>query len=159
MSSFIVLSGPLLYHFENMANELSVELSYEDIRRAMIKIGFHIEVHQIFIYIIYIFVYVFSCSSSQIWHIVCVFPTGGERVGSDHLHRKRPLHVEIRLRLCFLCCTETCRCIHKWPRRLATGHKVTTERKYQQLDMTENPETTTWRFVCLTNRDSVIYFL
>lgn len=150
MSSSIVLSGPLLYHFENMANELSVELSYEDIRRAMIKIGFHIEVNQILIY-----THVFTCSSSQIWHRVCVFPTGGERVRSDHLHRKRPLHVEIRLRLCFLCCTETCRCVLKWPRRLPTGHKVTTERKYQQLDMTENPETTKWRFVCITNRDSV----
>ncbi|XP_077572234.1 carnosine N-methyltransferase isoform X1 [Stigmatopora nigra] len=33
--------GPLLYHFENMANEFSVELSYEDIRAAMVKIGFH----------------------------------------------------------------------------------------------------------------------
>lgn len=29
-----------------MANELSVELSYEDIRTAIIKIGFHIEVSQ-----------------------------------------------------------------------------------------------------------------
>ncbi|XP_061674351.1 carnosine N-methyltransferase isoform X5 [Syngnathoides biaculeatus] len=36
--------GPLLYHFENMANELSVELSYEDIRAAMVKLGFHIVV-------------------------------------------------------------------------------------------------------------------
>ncbi|KAM9743531.1 carnosine N-methyltransferase [Menidia menidia] len=36
--------GPLLYHFENMANELSVELSYEDIRTAMVKLGFIIEV-------------------------------------------------------------------------------------------------------------------
>ncbi|XP_034025688.1 carnosine N-methyltransferase [Thalassophryne amazonica] len=35
--------GPLLYHFENMANELSIELSYEDIRTAMVKYGFHIE--------------------------------------------------------------------------------------------------------------------
>lgn len=40
-----VSSGPLLYHFENMANELSVELSYEDIRTAMVKFGFHIEVN------------------------------------------------------------------------------------------------------------------
>ncbi|XP_056146449.1 carnosine N-methyltransferase isoform X1 [Lampris incognitus] len=38
--------GPLLYHFENMANELSVELSYEDIREAIIKYGFHIEVER-----------------------------------------------------------------------------------------------------------------
>lgn len=36
--------GPLLYHYENMANELSVELSYEDIRTAMVKFGFHLEV-------------------------------------------------------------------------------------------------------------------
>ncbi|XP_029960319.1 carnosine N-methyltransferase [Salarias fasciatus] len=38
--------GPLLYHFENMANELSIELSYEDIRKAMINYGFHIEVEK-----------------------------------------------------------------------------------------------------------------
>lgn len=38
--------GPLLYHFENMANELSVELSYEEIRTAVSTIGFHIEVRQ-----------------------------------------------------------------------------------------------------------------
>lgn len=43
-------SGPLLYHFENMANELSVELSYEDIRRAVISTGFHIEVTQTFVH-------------------------------------------------------------------------------------------------------------
>lgn len=40
-----VFSGPLLYHFENMANELSVELSYEDIRTVMVKFGFCIEVN------------------------------------------------------------------------------------------------------------------
>uniref|UniRef100_A0A3Q3X4X8 Carnosine N-methyltransferase n=1 Tax=Mola mola TaxID=94237 RepID=A0A3Q3X4X8_MOLML len=34
---------PLLYHFENMANELSVELSYDDIRKAIVKFGFQIE--------------------------------------------------------------------------------------------------------------------
>ncbi|KAF7667890.1 hypothetical protein LDENG_00042380 [Lucifuga dentata] len=38
--------GPLLYHFENMANELSVELSYEDIRATMVKFGFDIEVEK-----------------------------------------------------------------------------------------------------------------
>ncbi|XP_056889584.1 carnosine N-methyltransferase isoform X3 [Takifugu flavidus] len=38
--------GPLLYHFENMANELSVELSYEEIRTAVSTIGFHIEVEK-----------------------------------------------------------------------------------------------------------------
>uniref|UniRef100_A0A674NA99 carnosine N-methyltransferase n=1 Tax=Takifugu rubripes TaxID=31033 RepID=A0A674NA99_TAKRU len=37
---------PLLYHFENMANELSVELSYEEIRTAVSTIGFHIEVEK-----------------------------------------------------------------------------------------------------------------
>uniref|UniRef100_A0AAZ3R419 Carnosine N-methyltransferase 1 n=1 Tax=Oncorhynchus tshawytscha TaxID=74940 RepID=A0AAZ3R419_ONCTS len=38
--------GPLLYHFENMANELSIELSYEDVRVAILKYGFHLEVKQ-----------------------------------------------------------------------------------------------------------------
>uniref|UniRef100_A0AAQ5XV83 Carnosine N-methyltransferase n=1 Tax=Amphiprion ocellaris TaxID=80972 RepID=A0AAQ5XV83_AMPOC len=38
--------GPLLYHFENIANELSIELSYEDIRAAMVKLGFDIEVEK-----------------------------------------------------------------------------------------------------------------
>lgn len=38
--------GPLLYHFENIANELSIELSYEDIRTAMVKCGFIFEVEK-----------------------------------------------------------------------------------------------------------------
>ncbi|KAM4745153.1 carnosine N-methyltransferase [Anableps anableps] len=38
--------GPLLYHFENIANELSIELSYEDIRTAMVKYGFIFEVEK-----------------------------------------------------------------------------------------------------------------
>ncbi|MED6285978.1 Carnosine N-methyltransferase [Characodon lateralis] len=38
--------GPLLYHFESIANELSIELSYEDIRTAMIKYGFLFEVEK-----------------------------------------------------------------------------------------------------------------
>uniref|UniRef100_A0A8C6UXE8 Carnosine N-methyltransferase n=1 Tax=Neogobius melanostomus TaxID=47308 RepID=A0A8C6UXE8_9GOBI len=38
--------GPLLYHFENMANELSVELSYEDVKAAIVKFGFQIEVEK-----------------------------------------------------------------------------------------------------------------
>ncbi|KAK6312890.1 hypothetical protein J4Q44_G00162370 [Coregonus suidteri] len=38
--------GPLLYHFENMANELSIELSYEDVRAAILKYGFHLEVER-----------------------------------------------------------------------------------------------------------------
>uniref|UniRef100_A0A3Q4HH96 carnosine N-methyltransferase n=1 Tax=Neolamprologus brichardi TaxID=32507 RepID=A0A3Q4HH96_NEOBR len=44
--SLVTSLGPLLYHFENMANELSVELSYEDIRTAMVRFGFHIEVEK-----------------------------------------------------------------------------------------------------------------
>ncbi|XP_026796038.3 carnosine N-methyltransferase isoform X1 [Pangasianodon hypophthalmus] len=38
--------GPLLYHFENMANELSIELSYEEIKDAIVKCGFHLEVER-----------------------------------------------------------------------------------------------------------------
>ncbi|XP_023658956.1 carnosine N-methyltransferase [Paramormyrops kingsleyae] len=38
--------GPLLYHFENMANELSIELSYEDVKAAILKYGFQIEVER-----------------------------------------------------------------------------------------------------------------
>ncbi|KAL0979669.1 hypothetical protein UPYG_G00188040 [Umbra pygmaea] len=38
--------GPLLYHFENMANELSIELSYEDVRTAILKYGFQLEVER-----------------------------------------------------------------------------------------------------------------
>ncbi|XP_053558471.1 carnosine N-methyltransferase [Bombina bombina] len=38
--------GPLLYHFENLANELSIELSYEDIKHVMLQYGFHIEVER-----------------------------------------------------------------------------------------------------------------
>ncbi|XP_075454488.1 carnosine N-methyltransferase isoform X2 [Ascaphus truei] len=35
--------GPLLYHFENLANEISIELSYEDIKTVMLQCGFHLE--------------------------------------------------------------------------------------------------------------------
>ncbi|XP_053322733.1 carnosine N-methyltransferase [Spea bombifrons] len=38
--------GPLLYHFENLANELSIELSYEDIKTVMLQQGFLIEVER-----------------------------------------------------------------------------------------------------------------
>ncbi|KAI4877090.1 hypothetical protein NFI96_031417 [Prochilodus magdalenae] len=38
--------GPLLYHFENMANELSIELSYEDIKGVILKYGFQLEVER-----------------------------------------------------------------------------------------------------------------
>ncbi|NXT33257.1 CARME methyltransferase, partial [Pelecanoides urinatrix] len=37
---------PLLYHFENLGNELSVELSYEDIKNVILQYGFHIEVEK-----------------------------------------------------------------------------------------------------------------
>lgn len=40
-----VLKGPLLYHYENMANELSIELSYEDIKAVLLKYGFVLEVN------------------------------------------------------------------------------------------------------------------
>ncbi|XP_028658190.1 carnosine N-methyltransferase [Erpetoichthys calabaricus] len=38
--------GPLLYHFENMANELSIELSYEAIKSVILKFGFKIEIEK-----------------------------------------------------------------------------------------------------------------
>ncbi|XP_026996495.1 carnosine N-methyltransferase isoform X2 [Tachysurus fulvidraco] len=38
--------GPLLYHFENMANELSIELSYEEIKEVMLKCGFQLEMER-----------------------------------------------------------------------------------------------------------------
>ncbi|XP_053466485.1 carnosine N-methyltransferase isoform X1 [Ictalurus furcatus] len=38
--------GPLLYHFENMANELSIELSYEEMKDAILKCGFQLEVER-----------------------------------------------------------------------------------------------------------------
>ncbi len=39
------LKGPLLYHYENMANELSIELSYEEIKAVILKYGFALEVN------------------------------------------------------------------------------------------------------------------
>ncbi|XP_077105145.1 carnosine N-methyltransferase [Ranitomeya variabilis] len=38
--------GPLLYHFENLANELSIEVSYEDLKNVIIQLGFHFEVER-----------------------------------------------------------------------------------------------------------------
>ncbi|XP_016050620.2 carnosine N-methyltransferase [Erinaceus europaeus] len=38
--------GPLLYHFENLANELSIELSYEDIKNVVLQYGFQVEVEK-----------------------------------------------------------------------------------------------------------------
>ncbi|KFW10771.1 UPF0586 protein C9orf41, partial [Eurypyga helias] len=37
---------PLLYHFENLGNELSIELSYEDIKNVILKYGFHVEMEK-----------------------------------------------------------------------------------------------------------------
>ncbi|NXJ82916.1 CARME methyltransferase, partial [Trogon melanurus] len=37
---------PLLYHFENLGNELSIELSYEDIKNVILQYGFHMEVEK-----------------------------------------------------------------------------------------------------------------
>jgi len=36
--------GPLLYHFEDIANEMSFELSYADLRTVILGYGFQIEV-------------------------------------------------------------------------------------------------------------------
>lgn len=38
------LVGPLLFHFADMPREASLELPWEDIRMAVLKIGFVIEV-------------------------------------------------------------------------------------------------------------------
>ncbi|XP_075582329.1 carnosine N-methyltransferase isoform X2 [Pelecanus crispus] len=38
--------SPLLYHFENLGNELSIELSYEDIKNVILQYGFHVEVEK-----------------------------------------------------------------------------------------------------------------
>ncbi|KAF2985899.1 hypothetical protein EK904_011019 [Melospiza melodia maxima] len=43
---YLCTSGPLLYHFENLGNELSIELSYEDIKNVILQYGFHIEVEK-----------------------------------------------------------------------------------------------------------------
>lgn len=45
-SLYLCTVGPLLYHFENLANELSIELSYEDIKNVILQYGFHIEVRR-----------------------------------------------------------------------------------------------------------------
>ncbi|TRY81920.1 hypothetical protein DNTS_013384 [Danionella cerebrum] len=38
--------GPLLFHYENMANELSIELSYEEIKTVILKYGFIVEMER-----------------------------------------------------------------------------------------------------------------
>ena len=41
---FWINFGPLLYHFSDAPSEKSIELSYEQIKRVMLKIGFKIVV-------------------------------------------------------------------------------------------------------------------
>ena len=38
----IVLAGPLLYHFADMPNETSIELSYEELKKVILKFNFEI---------------------------------------------------------------------------------------------------------------------
>jgi len=40
--------GPLLYHYSGMANESSVELSYEEVVHIMKQVGFKIDVSYFF---------------------------------------------------------------------------------------------------------------
>ncbi|GFS19278.1 carnosine N-methyltransferase [Elysia marginata] len=40
---YLVNLGPLLYHWAGQVNEMSVELSYEELRKVMLDIGFEIE--------------------------------------------------------------------------------------------------------------------
>ena len=42
---FWINFGPLLYHFSDTPSEKSIELSYEQIKRVMLKIGFKIVVN------------------------------------------------------------------------------------------------------------------
>ncbi|EPY77992.1 hypothetical protein CB1_001144030 [Camelus ferus] len=43
-----IVESPLLYHFENLANELSIELSYEDIKNVVLQYGFQVELNDEF---------------------------------------------------------------------------------------------------------------
>ena len=47
---FAVVVGPLLYHFADMSNESSVELSYEEVRKIITKFNFDIVVSVTFIF-------------------------------------------------------------------------------------------------------------
>ena len=38
------ITGPLLYHYADMAMEMSIELSYEEVRRVIEQTGFVFEV-------------------------------------------------------------------------------------------------------------------
>ena len=40
--SLTILLGPLLYHFADMPHEMSIELSWEDVRQIIVKTGFEI---------------------------------------------------------------------------------------------------------------------
>ena len=43
-SLFIFFTGPLLYHYSDIPNEVSIELSYEEVERVIKQIGFEIVV-------------------------------------------------------------------------------------------------------------------
>ena len=45
-----VVVGPLLYHFADMSNESSVELSYEEVRKIITKFNFDIVVSVAFMF-------------------------------------------------------------------------------------------------------------
>ena len=45
-------SGPLLYHFTDMANQSSIELSYEEVRKIIVKFNFDIVVSMVFLVLI-----------------------------------------------------------------------------------------------------------
>ena len=44
LSNFSFHLGPLIYHFEDIPNEMSFELSYADLRSVVLSFGFRIEV-------------------------------------------------------------------------------------------------------------------
>ena len=41
---FLCVVGPLLYHYSDMPNEMSIELSYDEVRRVIEQTGFVFEV-------------------------------------------------------------------------------------------------------------------
>ena len=41
---FFCVVGPLLYHYSDMPNEMSIELSYDEVRRVIEQTGFVFEV-------------------------------------------------------------------------------------------------------------------
>ena len=48
--SCLSFTGPLLYHFTDMPNESSIELSYDDFREVVLKFNFEIVVSIIICY-------------------------------------------------------------------------------------------------------------